>query len=61
VKRYWVSSKKMTFEVVVDDREIVVDVAPIARKFLGQPFSNLRRWLGKQGGLIVLEVVEYEK
>jgi hypothetical protein len=55
VKRYWVSSNKMTFEVVVDDREIVVDVAPIARKFVGQPFSNLRRWMAKQGGLEVIK------
>ena len=28
----------------------VIDAAPIARKFVGQPIRNLRVWLKRQGG-----------
>lgn len=48
---YWCSTVKMTFWARVDARGVVVDSAPIARKFIGQPFENLRGWLARQGGL----------
>ena len=60
MKRYWVSSKKMTFEVTVSLDGIIVDAAPIARKFIGQRFINLRRWMAKQGGLEVVEQKEQQ-
>lgn len=42
----WVSSRLMTVKVVVDDdTDIIVEAAPIVRKFVGQPFSNLARWM----------------
>ena len=39
----------MTFVVEVDDATIV-RAAPIARKFVGQPVENIRRWVRRQGG-----------
>lgn len=50
---WWVSSRRMTFDVEVTDGRIV-DAAPIARKFIQQSFSNLLRWMERQGGLRVV-------
>jgi hypothetical protein len=60
VKRYWVSSDKITVEAVVSDAGIVIDTAPVTKRFVGQPFSNLRHWLIKQGGYRE-ELVEEKK
>jgi len=40
-KWYWLSTKKMTFDVYVEDG-IISDSAPIVRKFIGQPIDNLK-------------------
>ena len=48
--RYWLSSERMTFSVVVDYNYIIIESAPIARKFKGQSLFNLVRWMMKQGG-----------
>ncbi len=45
----WLSSVKMTIYVRTDSGT-VVHAAPIARKFIGQPYGNLIRWMQKQGG-----------
>jgi hypothetical protein len=39
----------MTVGVKTHD-DIVVDGAPIIRKFRRQPIDNLRRWMRNQGG-----------
>ena len=57
MKHYWVSSKKMTFDVWVNDAEVIIDIAPIGKRFRGQTLTDLKRWLARQGGL---EVIEYE-
>lgn len=49
-KSWWLSTEKMTVCVDVDARGIVVAAPPIARKFIGQPSTNLGRWLRKQPG-----------
>ena len=41
---WWLSNRRMTVKVVVRDLKIV-DAAPIVRKFIGQPFSNLVNWM----------------
>lgn len=46
----WLSTERMTFLAELDEQGMVVDAAPIARRFVGQPFGNLRRWLRRQGG-----------
>lgn len=49
---WWVSSKRMTFEVVTVDN-VIIDSAPIGRKFKGQHLMKFLKWLKKQGGLKV--------
>jgi hypothetical protein len=34
----------ITVAVTVNDRNIITEAAPIARKFIGQPIRNLERW-----------------
>lgn len=48
--RYWLSSLRMTFDVKTDTNNIILDTAPIAKKFIGQPIKNLMRWMRKQRG-----------
>lgn len=48
---WWLSTVRMTFWAKVEGGRIVQS-APIARKFIGQPAANLIRWLEKQGGLL---------
>ena len=50
MKILWLSSHKMTFRATVDNRGIVVEAAPIARVFVGQPLENLIGWMKQQGG-----------
>ena len=46
---WWVSTRRMTFGVLVVDG-VVRDSAPIGRRFIGQPATNLGEWLRGQGG-----------
>lgn len=55
MKCYWLSSKKMTVLVEVQDGRII-QAAPVVRKFIGQPVQNLIRWMRKQGGLRIEEL-----
>jgi hypothetical protein len=54
VKQFWFSCHKFTVLVVCDDRGIITDTAPVARKFIGQHFDNLWKWGEKLGGLRVV-------
>ena len=47
---YYVSSRIGTCCVVVKDG-IIIDTADLWKKFIGQPFDNLRNWLKKFGRL----------
>jgi hypothetical protein len=48
MKTLWVSSiTKGTCLVVVDENNVIVDTAPIWRKFIGRPLKVLVNWLGK--------------
>lgn len=42
---YWVSTVKVTGMVRVNHSMIIILTPPIWRKFIGQPFSNLKNWL----------------
>ena len=42
--KYWVSTERVTGQVNTRDGMIVF-TPPIWRKFLGQPFQNLKNWL----------------
>lgn len=50
--KYYVSCPTMTIQVDVIDGKIV-KAAPIAKKFVGQPFNNLLNWLEKIGNKFV--------
>jgi hypothetical protein len=43
--RVWVSCTKSTCEVELDERGVIVQAAPIVKRFVGQPFGNLRAWI----------------
>src|ERR1044072_5573063 len=47
-ERWYCSTERMTFLVAVEDG-VIVDGAPIVRKFIGQPAKNLGDWLRQQG------------
>lgn len=49
---HWCSSRALTVIVRVQANR-VVESPPITRKFIGQPFVNLLRWMNRQGGLTV--------
>lgn len=63
---WWFSSLSMTLLVVIHNSENkidhIIETPPIARKFLGQPMSNLEQWMKNQGGfrktLLSLEVYD---
>lgn len=46
---YWLSTSRMTVAVTVDESSGLITVAaPIVRKFVGQPLTNLIRWMRSQ-------------
>jgi hypothetical protein len=48
----WLSSRALTAVVRVEDGRVVESWSPITRRFVGQPYGNLLRWMNRQGGLI---------
>lgn len=46
---YQISCSKFTCSFSVED-DVIVDAAPIIRKFIGQPWGNLIRWVNKISG-----------
>jgi len=57
---WWLSNRKMTVKVVVRDLKIVGG-APIIRKFIGQPFSNLVRWMTRIAPPLRQEYIRIEE
>ena len=45
----WLSNRRMTFAVRVNDEDRIVDAAPIVRRFIGQNLRHLIRWMGTLG------------
>ena len=45
MKALWVSCPGCTVRVVVDDRNRLIEVAPIVRAFRGQELSRMLRWM----------------
>lgn len=43
MKKWWLSCQMFTVQVNTQDG-VITWAAPIARKFIGQPLSNLERW-----------------
>ncbi len=41
---WWCSCRLFTVRVTTDVQLVIVAAAPIVRRFIGQPLSNLERW-----------------
>jgi hypothetical protein len=50
VTKYWVSCKRFTGQVNVDDG-MIVSAPAVWGRFVGQPLTSLIRWLRQFGGL----------
>lgn len=48
-EKWFMSSQRMTVKVTVRDG-IIIDAAPVVRKFVGQPIKNLEAWMRRHGG-----------
>lgn len=48
---YWLSTQNMTVFAEIDANGKITNASPIVRRFVGQAFLNLKRWLERQGGL----------
>lgn len=44
IERWWLSNARMTVGVSVTNL-VIMNAAPIVRVFIGQPFTNLLRWM----------------
>jgi len=51
---YRIITNKFTCGIEVDENNIIKNTAPILKKFINQPFSNLKGWIIKIGGKIEL-------
>jgi len=60
MKCYWISSRRMTIQVEVDEHDRITQASPIAFKFLGQPLKNLENWMRRQGGFIKIKMEKGE-
>ena len=45
MKRLWVSTERFTGQVNVADNGHIIFTPPVWKRFMGQPFPNLRNWL----------------
>lgn len=52
----WVSSAWATGLVVVDDDGIIIDSAPVWKKFRGQAIESLTKWLKKKSEVRIVEL-----
>jgi hypothetical protein len=52
--KYWLACERFVVQVNTDDAGNIVWTAPIVRKFVGQPLTNLLRWIGVRYRLEVL-------
>lgn len=46
---WWLSNKQLTIKVEIDDNSNIKTAAPVVYKFIGQPLSNLIRWMNSMG------------
>lgn len=56
---WWLSNERMTFKVTTNGEHIITDAAPIARKFVGQPLTNLARWMQRMSETQIVLLRKY--
>lgn len=52
---FYCSTRRMTFLIGSIDG-VITDAAPIAARFIGQPLTNIKRWLIKMPDLKIIEI-----
>jgi hypothetical protein len=52
-RSYWVSCERFTVRVSCDGDGVIVEAAPLVRRFVGQHLASLTRWAAGLGGLRV--------
>jgi len=60
MKKLWVSAKKFTGQVNVDDQNKIVFTPNVWHKFVGQPLPNLINWLTRLSYGQPVHVVEFK-
>ena len=55
MRKYWLSCKQFTVQVNVNAMRRITFTAPVTRKFLGQPLTNLTFWVRSRFGSYQLE------
>lgn len=48
---HWLSTRRMTVCVEVNNVGVIVDAPPVVKRFIGQRLSNLAKWMDRQGRL----------
>ena len=55
-QKIWFSCEKFTIGLTVEgEPAIIIQAAPIARKFVGQPLANLTQWAERNFGKVIIE------
>lgn len=47
---WWMSCTRMTVQVEIDNRQVIVQAAPVVRRFVGQHIERLADWMRTLGG-----------
>lgn len=55
----WLSNEFATFTIETEV-SIIVDAAPIAKRFKGQHFMNLVHWMNSKGGPTTIKILSQE-
>jgi hypothetical protein len=58
MKEYQLDCSKFCGYVKVDDNEIIIEAMFIIKIFIGQPLSNLTKWVSKKFGAYTLKEIK---
>lgn len=58
--RFWVSAERATVFADVDLESNIIDASPLVKRFIGQKFWRLVKWMSeKMGGELLVEALQY--
>jgi len=55
MKKWWVSCDRFTVQVVTNSSDVIVFAAPIVKKFMNQPMSNLIGWMTRKFKAVIVK------
>jgi len=61
MKDLWVSCNWATGFVKIDDKGVIIETAPIFKKFIGQSIESLTTWLKKKSKVEIVDLVNKRK